>query len=237
MIADPAKWNFASPTFPVSPSSVFDLTPVALWCRFLKAAVRGFAFGRALHRGTSEALTVLTVTMNDRAAKMLGVRGGFDSLDPEMGLVPGLRKWVDGGIECRGEVVCWRPAPPHADDAPARSFDLTGWECTHTSFHLEDFVPVESTNVDGPIIGVDAQRILLRQGVALAREVVRLAGELHPPIPLRCITGTNETNGVFRFHRIRPEETWLADDLDGYDEDALVVLDFHPRPDSPASNI
>jgi hypothetical protein len=126
--------------------------------------------------------------MNDRAAKMLGVRGGFDSLDPEMGLVPGLRKWVDGGIECRGEVVYWRPAPPHADDAPARSFE-------------------------------------------------RLAGELHPPIPLRCITGTNETNGVFRFHRIRPEETWPADDLDGYDEAALVVLDFHPRPDSSASNI
>ncbi|PXX58051.1 hypothetical protein DFR70_11523 [Nocardia tenerifensis] len=81
--------------------------------RFLRAELR------------LRALIVLNVTMNDRAARVLGVRNGFGGLDPEQGLAPGLRTWVDGGIECRREVVCWAPAPAHADDAPGREFDLT----------------------------------------------------------------------------------------------------------------
>nr|WP_156095090.1 hypothetical protein [Nocardia lijiangensis] len=170
------------------------------------------------------------MTMNDRAARLLGLREGFGGLDPEEGLASGLRTWVDGGIGCRGEVVCWAPVPAHADDAPGLFLDLTGWECSHTDFHLEDFVPVDSTYADGPSIGVDAQRTLLTQGIALAREVGRLAGELSTPIPLRCIVATNDTNGKFRFHRIRPGESWLLDDLDSYDRDYVVVIDFLPRP-------
>lgn len=168
--------------------------------------------------------------MNDRATKLLGLRDGFGGLDPEEGLASGLRRWVDGGIGSRGEVVCWAPVPVHADDAPGLHFDLTGWECLQTVFHLEDFLPVASTYAEGPIIGVDAQRTLLRQGIALAREVGRLAGELSTPIPLRCIVATNETNGTFSFHRIRTDESWLSDDLDGYGRDYVVVIDFLPRP-------
>ncbi|MFD3745963.1 hypothetical protein [Nocardia sp. NPDC058633] len=175
-------------------------------------------------------MTVLTVTMNDRTTKLLGLRDGFGGLDPEEGLSSGLRTWVDRGIGCRGEVVCWAPVPAHADDAPGRSFDLIGWECFHTLFHLEDFVPVDSTYAEGPIIGVDAQRTLLRQGIALAREVGRLAGELSTPLPLRCIVAIDETNGTFRFHRIRPNESWLLDDLDSYDRGCVVVIDFLARP-------
>lgn len=68
-------------------------------------------------------------------------------------------------------------------------------------------MPVDNTHIDGrPLIGLDAQRTLLRQGTALAREVGRLAGELATPIPLRCIIATGDTNGTFRFHRIRPRK-------------------------------
>ncbi len=168
--------------------------------------------------------------MDDQAARLLGLRDGFGGLDPDEGLASRLRTWVDGGIECRGEVVCWAPVPEHADDAPGRHFDLTGWECGNTSFHLEDFVPVASRDAEVSIFGLDAQRTLLRQGIALAREVGRLAGELSTPIPLRCIVGTNETCGTFRFHRIRPNESWLLDDLDSYERGYGVVIDFLPRP-------
>ncbi|MEV0855285.1 hypothetical protein [Nocardia fluminea] len=137
---------------------------------------------------------------------------------------------MDDGIAYRGEVVCWRPVPPHADDAPGQAFDLTGWECTYSSFHLEDFVPVETTDAEGSIISVDGQRTLLRQGIALAWEVGRLAGDLDTRIPLRCIIATNETNGTFRFHTIRPDESWLADNLDGYDGECIVVIDFPSAP-------
>ncbi|MEV0028371.1 hypothetical protein [Nocardia sp. NPDC050793] len=176
------------------------------------------------------AWVVLTVRMNDRAARLLGVRDGFGGLDPEEGLAPGLRTWVDGGIESRGEVVSWAPIPANADDAPGRLFDLYDWEHWHNDFHLEDFVSVDSTYADGPIVGVDAQRTLLRQGIALAREVGRLAGELSTPIPLRCIIAANETNGKFAFYRIRPEDSWVLDDLDRDDRGYVVIIDFVPRP-------
>lgn len=163
--------------------------------------------------------------MNDRAARLLGVRDGFGGLDPEEGLASGLRTWVDGGIESRGEVVSWAPIPADADDAPGRLVDLYDWEHWHNDFHLEDFVSVDYTYADGPIVGVDAQRTLLRQGIALAREVGRLAGELSTPIPLRCIIKVDETNGKFAFYRIRPEDSWVLDDLDGddrgYDPDTI----------------
>ncbi|MGW4742602.1 DUF6630 family protein [Nocardia xishanensis] len=167
--------------------------------------------------------------MNDRAARLLGVRDGFGGLDPEEGLSSGLRTWVDGGIESRGEVVSWAPIPADADDAPGRFVDLYEWEHWHNDFHLEDFVSVDSTYADGPIVGVDAQRTLLRQGIALAREVGRLAGELSTPIPLRCIIAANETNGKFAFYRIRPEDNWVLDDLDGDDRGYVVIIDFVPR--------
>ncbi|WP_446224215.1 hypothetical protein ACTWPB_03055 [Nocardia sp. IBHARD005] len=122
-------------------------------------------------------LMVLTVLMNDRATRLLDLQGGFGGLDPD-GLASGLWARLEGGIECRGEVVCLAPVPAHADDAPGRFQDLTGWGCSHTDFHLEDFVPVDITYAEGPIIGVDAQRILLRQGIALAREVGRLAAAI-----------------------------------------------------------
>ncbi|MGW0252620.1 DUF6630 family protein [Nocardia goodfellowii] len=167
--------------------------------------------------------------MDDRAARLLGLRDGFSGLDPDEGLASGLRTWVDGGIECRGEVVCWAPAPAHADDAPGLFGDLTGWECSHNDFHLEDFVPVDPQYVEMPVIGVDAQRTLLRQGIALAREVGRLAGELSAPVPLRCIVAVGDSSGTFRFHRLRPGESLLFEDLDSYERGGVVIVDFLPR--------
>ncbi|MFI6996377.1 hypothetical protein [Nocardia sp. NPDC050175] len=169
--------------------------------------------------------------MNDRAARVLGARGGFGGLDPEEGLAPGLRTWVDGGIEGRGEVVSWAPIPEDADEAPGRFFDLIAWEQFHNDVHLGSFVPVDGAYAGGPLVGVDAQLILLRQGIALAREVGRLAGELSAPIPLRCVIATNETNGKFRFHRIRPDDdwSWLFENLDR-GRAYVVVIDFLPAP-------
>lgn len=175
-------------------------------------------------------MSVLTVTMNDRAARVLGVRGGFGVLDPDEGLAPDLRALADDGIECPGQVACWAPAPADAGQAPGRLVDLIAWEQWHNDLHLEDFVSVHTEYPDGPLISVDAQRTLLRQGIALAREVGRLAGELSTPVPLRCIIATNETNGLFRFHRIRAGEEWLRDIIDDGEQHCAVVIDFVPRP-------
>ncbi|MVU83727.1 hypothetical protein GPX89_41645 [Nocardia sp. ET3-3] len=169
---------------------------------------------------------MLTVTMNDRAATLLRASAGFDRLDPPGGLAEGLRAWADRGIARRGEVIGWAPVPATADHAPGDFVDLTGWECAHTYLHLEDFVPDDIIARDGSSLTVATQRELLRHGIALTRELAALAATPTPPIALRCIISANETNGTFRFHEIRPGESWHTPDLDNYDSDAVVVIDF-----------
>ncbi|MER5569496.1 hypothetical protein ABT083_25260 [Streptomyces goshikiensis] len=65
-------------------------------------------------------------------------------------------------------------------------------------------------------------------GVAFALEFSRLVYALGPPNPVRCIVGANETNATFRFHQIRPGESWDMPDLDKYHLDRTVVADITP---------
>ncbi|ONF73398.1 hypothetical protein [Amycolatopsis keratiniphila] len=48
------------------------------------------------------------------------------------------------------------------------------------------------------------------------------------PVPVRCVVGANSTNGTFRFHRARPGESWLHDDLDAYRMEKLITVDRGP---------
>ncbi|MEU8322427.1 hypothetical protein AB0C33_29065 [Nonomuraea sp. NPDC048881] len=185
---------------------------------------------------------MLRVAMNDSAAGLLGVPGGPALPAPPGGLAPGLRERVAQGLVRRGEVLGWAASTDGAERAPAPFHDLTGWECDRSSVHLEDFVPVEVVTVDhAPVIGDDGQRVLLLHGVALALEVVRLARALHPRGPVRCVVTANETSATFRFHQIRPGESWNAADLDGYAGDKVIVVDRGPfaalqeHPDVPGA--
>ncbi|MER6582508.1 hypothetical protein [Nonomuraea sp. NPDC001023] len=185
---------------------------------------------------------VLRVTMNDSAAGLLGMPGGSGLPAPPGGLAPGLRERVAQGLVRRGAVLGWAASTDGAERAPAPFHDLTGWECDRSSLHLEDFVPVQVVTVGHvPVIGDEGQRVLLLHGVALALEVGRLARALHPPVPVRCVVSANETSATFRFHRIRPGESWNAADLDGYAGDKVIVVDrgwfaaFQERPDGPGA--
>ncbi|MEI8407202.1 MULTISPECIES: hypothetical protein [unclassified Kribbella] len=48
------------------------------------------------------------------------------------------------------------------------------------------------------------------------------------PGPVRCIVGANETNATFRFHQIRPGESWNRPDLNSYRLERIVVVDIDP---------
>lgn len=173
----------------------------------------------------------MTLTMNDAAVHTLGLLAGLGGAAPQGGLAPGLRARLATGISRRGEVLVWADSAADAAGAPSFFPDLTAWECGDSSFHLEDHVPVDVATVDGePRIAEDGQRLLLLHGVALALEFGRLVHGLARPCPVRCVTGANETNATFRFHRIRPGESWHHPDLDGYQDSKLVVADFAPAP-------
>jgi len=47
------------------------------------------------------------------------------------------------------------------------------------------------------------------------------------PLPCRIIA-VNDTNGTFRFHQIRPDESWNSPDLDAHREDKMIVVDIEP---------
>ncbi|GLY70402.1 hypothetical protein Atai01_70210 [Amycolatopsis taiwanensis] len=93
-------------------------------------------------------------------------------------------------------------------------------------------VEVGSTADEEPVISEEDQALLLRHGLSFGLEVVRLVNELDEPVPVRCIIGTNTTNGTFRFHRARPGEAWHTADLDAYSHgwsvQKLIVVDSGP---------
>ncbi|MEV6330145.1 hypothetical protein [Streptomyces sp. NPDC051909] len=169
--------------------------------------------------------------MTDASAESLGTAAGGAALTPPGGLAPDLREILAQEVVLKGEALAWAGSPRNLDDAALSRFgDLTGWECFDTSFHLEDNVPVRvHIREDGaPEISEDDQRTLLLHGIACAmefRHVLRRANHLGP---VRCIIGANETNATFRFHRIRPGESWTDPDLDRYRTDKIVVVDIKP---------
>jgi len=59
-------------------------------------------------------------------------------------------------------------------------------------------------------------------------EFCRLVQALEPPAPVRCIIAVNDTNGTFRFHQIRPGESWNSPGLDAHREDKMIVVDIKP---------
>ncbi|WP_242902366.1 hypothetical protein [Actinomadura terrae] len=172
---------------------------------------------------------MLSLTMNDAAADMLGVLSGRADLEPPGGLAAGLRERASRGIVRRGKVLTWASSTGGAAGAPSFFKDLTAWECSDSSFHLEDAVPVDVRTVDdAPMINEADQRILLLHGLAFAFEFSRLVYALDPPSPVRCILGANDSNATFRFHQIRPGQFGHAPDLDTYRLDKMIVLDVEP---------
>ncbi|TWJ20123.1 hypothetical protein JD76_00218 [Micromonospora endolithica] len=108
--------------------------------------------------------------------------------------------------------------------------DLTHYECQVNSFHLEDYAPVEVALLeDGqPQISDADQVTLLRLGLAVA-DAVRNRVRAHASrTPIRCIISANDTNGVFRFHRIRSGEQWGVLNLDQYQWEMAVIVDDRP---------
>jgi hypothetical protein len=174
--------------------------------------------------------------MNDAAARTLGMTAGSPSLTPPGGLAPDLRRRIESGIIRRGKVLTWAASAGAADGAPGIFADLTAWECADSSFHLEDFVPVNVEVVDdAPLIAEAGQRALLLHGMAFTLEFAALVHRLDEPVPVRCILSANETNATFRFHQIRADEVSNRADLELYRLEKMAVMDIdaataRPRP-------
>ncbi|WP_233620709.1 hypothetical protein [Amycolatopsis sp. WAC 01416] len=160
---------------------------------------------------------MLNVRLNDLAVEALGPLPV--AIRPDR-LAPGLREMLAGGVVLTGEVLGFGAERP-----PGTQSDLTGWEWSFNSFHLEDHLPVEVGRLpDGePVISEADQVLMLRHGVGFALEIARTA-----PVPVRCVVSAGSTNGTCGFHRARPGEKVLNEDLDGYRFEKMITVDRGP---------
>jgi len=150
--------------------------------------------------------------VNKRMAALLAASQGAAIVDvPEKFrwlLAAGVRE-VDGCVFLRELFT--------ADDASALpSFhDAVGFECSINKVHLEDFL----------------DRGYAREPAALALIALSsarlLATTLHrvSNATFRIIASVQGRHSTLRFHKVREGESWLAEDLDGYAEEAIFVLD------------
>jgi hypothetical protein len=174
---------------------------------------------------------MLSIQVTDAAARLLGVHGGLLPALPPGGLAAGLEGILKRGIVRRERVLTWAGSAGGAAGSPSFFPDLTAWEFSDSSFHLDDFVPVDVAIIDdAPVISEAAQRTLLIQGLGFAIRFACLVRDLDEPGPVRCITGANDTNATFRFHQVRAGEHWNDPDPDpdSYKLDKVIVIDIVP---------
>jgi hypothetical protein len=123
-----------------------------------------------------------------------------------------------GLLERDGCLFLAAAAPPLGASVPEQMHDRTGWETFINHFHVD---PTDDTFAD------------LAVAAAAALELVRQIEQLNPPRSARVIVSRNLQgefpNSTVRFHRLRPGETWLAADLEGYRNEAVAYLDTPHR--------
>ena len=126
-----------------------------------------------------------------------------------------------GVVDNDGVFLLAKLIPPVVDET--RYFDLTDMECTINHIHIMNYL----SPYDSPIhIAVDS----LIESIAYIKELKEILQNEFPEIPFRIIL-SNEWEDprrcTIRFHRIRDDEPqWIKiDDLEGFREEAILVID------------
>ena len=154
---------------------------------------------------------MITIRANDAAAAALGLP--FDADQPFAGQDPGElgHRVRAGGLTRDERTALYVPDLSYRQPHVPEFATLTERECWMNSWHLDVHpeVHVETDEEGWRHIAIEDQVHMLRQGITLARIVREAARRLPDPPPTCCIITTNNTNGVFKFHQLRPGETYL----------------------------
>jgi hypothetical protein len=89
--------------------------------------------------------------------------------------------------------------------------DETGFEALHNHLHIEDELP--------PLQATPAET--LRQAARYVSSLAALLEAEYPQRRFRIIVGVGDSC-VVRFHTDRPDSPWLADDIEGYEHEAVL---------------
>lgn len=89
------------------------------------------------------------------------------------------------------------------------SQDLTGYECFVNHFHLDDYTR-------GDQFGL---------GLLVMKRILERFNAQFPDRVLRSIIAFNGDEFSVRFHVVRQGESWLTENLNDYQNDAILVID------------
>jgi hypothetical protein len=99
---------------------------------------------------------------------------------------------------------------PRLDSVRAAVMDKTGYECFVNHVHLKER---------------EDSAAVLGHAVAFCKRVSVEAVSVAPGRSVRFIISKNGNDWTVHFHILRPDESYISDDLEGYAEDAVLVLD------------
>ena len=91
--------------------------------------------------------------------------------------------------------------------------DETGYECFVNHLHIDDYAESDS----------------LPLAMAFAGQVGSVWLSTASENTMRVIVSHNDSGSVVRCHLVRPNQSWLAEDLDSYEQDAVWFEDFIPE--------
>ena len=100
--------------------------------------------------------------------------------------------------------------------------DETGTECFWSHFHLEDFLARPTSLEEVARTALDYVWPL-RKGI-LASHLsgsFRMIAAIEMPGLAQA-----KPNCVIRFHRVRPDQPWIEENLESYKQEAILVCDF-----------
>lgn len=118
------------------------------------------------------------------------------------------------GVIEKYECVVLRALENTAGDFDPRAhFDRTGYECLVNHVHIDP----RKANDPRP----------LQAGLAYADSLVDILKETSYQGPFRIILALNLPQDIctVRFHRVRPGESWISDDLESYGDEGLLVIE------------
>ena len=151
------------------------------------------------------------VRMNARMAALgppsIGAPADGIELDPRLAAI-----LADGFLELGDCVVLAHEAGSVAA-APIDSYpDATGFEAFINHMHLEDELELPA-----------ADPTVLAQAGRYATELADRLERAFPGETFVLIIGLGDSCTV-RFHKLRSGESWIADDLEGYENEAVMVV-------------
>jgi hypothetical protein len=145
--------------------------------------------------------------MNHRMANLLALGATVVPLE--------FRRLVAEGFVTLHDCVFLRRLAPQKLHEPR---DRTGIECDLNAQSVQDYLPRDDSRRP-----VD----LASSALACARW---LAAELRRLVAYRCriianVSQVARLTSTIRFHRLRPGESWIVDELEGYRDEGVLVLD------------